>query len=123
MFTVTALRGWFGLTQARALDLPGDPQAEIASWAVTLGFPDLGKEGNLAGIVVGQQPQVTSNDYRVAGSRYEDGDTSLHIETFYRYQFTDNIAITPGFFVITNPNGNEDNNALYVTTVRTTFSF
>jgi hypothetical protein len=117
------LRGWFGLTQARALDLPGDPQAEIASWAVTLGFPDLGKEGNLAGIVVGQQPQVTSNDYRVAGSRYEDGDTSLHIETFYRYQFTDNIAITPGFFVITNPNGNEDNNALYVTTVRTTFSF
>jgi hypothetical protein len=121
--SAVTLRGWFGLTQARALDLPDDPQAEITSWAVTLGFPDLGKEGNLAGIVVGQQPQVTSNDYRVEDSRYEDRDTSLHIETFYRYQFTDNIAITPGFFVITNPNGNEDNNALYVTTVRTTFSF
>ena len=36
---------------------------------------------------------------------------------------TDSIAITPGLFVITNPDRDADNDAAYVGSVRTTFAF
>ncbi len=64
-------------------------------------------------------PKVTDNDIN---SR-EDQDTSLHLEAFYRIQATNNISITPGLLVITNPEHNDSNNTIYVGTVRTTFSF
>ena len=34
---------------------------DIWNLAVTLGFPDLGKKGNLAGIIVGMEPKVTDS--------------------------------------------------------------
>lgn len=114
------LGGWLGLTHATAADLPGDSNADIFNYAVTLAFPDLGKEGSLGGIVIGQPPKVTSNDL---SEELSDRDTSLHLEVFYRFQATDNIAITPGLFVITNPEHNANNGTLYVGTIRTTFSF
>jgi hypothetical protein len=112
--------GWVGLTQAKAEDLSGNPEAIILHYAVTLAFPNLGKKDSLAGVVIGQPPKVTSNDF---GTEYTDKDTSLHLEFFYRYQATDNIAITPGLLVITNPEHNENNDTIYVGTVRTTFRF
>jgi carbohydrate-selective porin OprB len=42
---------------------------------------------------------------------------------FYRAQLSDNIALTPGLFVIFNPNHNADNNALIVGALRATFRF
>jgi len=112
--------GWVGLTQAKAEDLSGNPEATILHYAATLAFPNLGKKDSLAGVVIGQPPKVTSNDF---GTEYTDKDTSLHLEFFYRYQATDNIAITPGLLVITNPEHNENNDTIYVGTVRTTFRF
>ncbi len=53
----------------------------------------------------------------------EDEATSLHFEFFYRYKINDNIWITPGFFFVTNPGHIEDNDTLYVGTLRTTFRF
>jgi carbohydrate-selective porin OprB len=53
----------------------------------------------------------------------EDEDTSLHLEAFYTYQVTDNIAITPGVVWITAPDHNSDIDDLVLGTVRTTFSF
>ena len=53
----------------------------------------------------------------------EDEATSLHFEFFYRYKANDNIWITPGFFFVTNPGHIEDNDTLYVGTLRTTFRF
>ncbi len=85
-------------------------KADIWNWAVTLGLPDLGKKGNLAGIIFGQPPKVTSNDYgpstftptatnRIVDRR-TDSDTSYHLEALYRYQVSSNLSITPGFIII-----------------------
>ncbi|MBE9017546.1 carbohydrate porin, partial [Chroococcidiopsidales cyanobacterium LEGE 13417] len=65
-------------------------------------------------------PKVTSNDL---GTDYVDSDTSLHLELFYRWQATENIAITPGLLIITNPEHNENNGTIYLGTVRTTLRF
>jgi hypothetical protein len=53
----------------------------------------------------------------------EDGATSLHFEFFYRFKINDNIWITPGFFIVTNPGHIANNNTIYAGTVRTTFRF
>ncbi|NJR49778.1 MAG: iron uptake porin [Leptolyngbyaceae cyanobacterium CSU_1_3] len=137
------LSGWAGLTDAESKrqvntingqGSAADPavrrgdSATIWNWAVTLAFPDLMKEGNLGGIVFGMPPKVTDNDYgtnvrNATSRRREDTDTSYHLEAFYRYRLNDNIAITPGFLVIFNPEHNSANDTIYVGTVRTTFTF
>lgn len=53
----------------------------------------------------------------------EDEATSLHFEFFYRFRVNDTIAITPGFFFVTNPGHIADNDTIYVGTIRTTFRF
>lgn len=116
-FTIS---GWFGLTAATVEDMSGKPGATISHYAITLAFPDFGKENSLAGVVIGQPPKVTSNDL---GAEFIDKDTSVHLEFFYRFQATDNIAITPGLLVITNPEHNKNNDTIYIGTVRTTFKF
>ncbi len=113
------LAGWAGYTKARVENAVLNADADIWNWAVTLAFPDLGKKGNLAGIVLGQPPKVTNNS--VAGR--EDRDTSFHVEGLYRYQLSNNISITPGIIVIFNPEHNNNNDTVYVGTVRTTFTF
>lgn len=115
-----SLGGWVGYTRAIAKDLRNQPEAEIFNYAVTLAFPDLGGKGNLAGLVLGQPPKVTSNSL---GRNLTDADTSLHLELFYRIQANDNIFVTPGLLIITNPDHNKSNDTLYLFVVRTTFRF
>jgi hypothetical protein len=131
------LSGWVGYTEAKAEDnlvltaggvrqvaAEGD-KASIWNWAVSLAFPDLGKKGNMAGIIFGMPPKVTNTDYNdpLTGNRRLDRSTSFHLEGLYRYQLNDNIAITPGILVIFNPEHNDANDTIYVGTVRTTFTF
>jgi carbohydrate-selective porin OprB len=47
----------------------------------------------------------------------------LHLEAFYRFQLTDNIAITPGFWAVINPENNSDNDTQFVGVLRTYFQF
>lgn len=112
------LAGWVGYTNAESE--ASNEDAKIWNWAVTLGFPDLGKEGNLLGFVVGMPPKVTDNNNN---AREDNSGTSYHLEAFYRYQVTDNISITPGLFVLLNPNHNDNATTDYVGTIRTTFTF
>ena len=115
-----ALGGWVGYTRTEAVSgVNNGADAIIFNYAVTLAFPDLFKEGNLGGVVIGLPPKVTNNDV----NDREDEDTSLHLEAFYRFQVTKNIGITPGILVVTNPEHSKDNDAIYVGTIRTTFSF
>lgn len=114
------LGGWVGFTQATAEDLSGKPTADIFNYAITLAFPDAGKDGDLAGIIIGQPPKVISNEY---GRKFIDKATAWHLELFYRFPATDNIAITPSLLVITNPEHKYSNDTIYIGTVRTTFSF
>jgi Carbohydrate-selective porin, OprB family len=115
--------GWVGYTQARATDLPGNPTASIFNWALTIALPDLGSQGSVAGFAIGQPPKVTSNDFTVANSQYQDSDTSLHFEAFYRLQALKNVGVTFGVLMITNPEHNSNNDSIYVGTVRATFRF
>lgn len=114
------LGGRVGLIHAYAEDLPDTPDADIWTWAILLALTELGQEDSFAGLVIGQPPKVVSNSF---GSEFEDDDTSLHLEAFYYFQITDNLAITPGLFVITSPEHNNDNDPLYIGTIRTTFTF
>ncbi len=115
------LGGWVSYTNARALSGEVKGDADIWSWATTLAFPDLGKKGNLGGIIVGMQPKLTSSSAELSGLPRRDPNTGFHMEAFYRYQINDNISITPGLIWLTAPNHNEQNGDIFLGVVRTTF--
>lgn len=122
-----AIGGWAGYTNQRILSNLATPTGSVQrgdqkiwNWAVTLAFPDLLKEGNVAGILVGMEPRVTSSTNRTLP---EDKDTSLHIEGFYQFKLSDNISVTPGVIWLTAPDHNNDNSDLVIGVVRTTFTF
>ncbi|MBD2152694.1 carbohydrate porin [Pseudanabaena sp. FACHB-1277] len=112
--------GWAGYTSARLLSL-GD--ADIWNYAISFAFPNLGKEGNLLGIVVGVEPTLKGIRTYAGASLPLANNNVWHIEAFYKYQVTNNISITPGVIWIANPNQVSTNNNLFIGTVRTTFSF
>jgi len=115
-----AFGGWVGLTKARLIDF-GD--ADIWNYAVTLAFPDLGKEGNLGGIVVGVEPSLKglrSNNDQVGINHRDD---AWHIEGFYKCRVNDNISITPGLIWLPSLNQNSANDDVFIGTIRTTFTF
>ena len=115
--------GWFGLALANLetqfQNAPSDPSATIITWSINVAFPDLGGEGNVGGLIFGLPPKVTQND---APGR-EDQDSSFFIEALYKYKVNKNIFVTPGFFVLLNPENNENNDTIFVGALRTTFKF
>ncbi len=121
------LGGWGSYLNANAEASPNvnsvnasqGADADIWSWAVTAALPDLGKLGSQLNFVFGMPPKVTNNDIL----EREDKDTSLHIELSYNYPVNDNISVTPGVVVITNPEHNADNGTIWVGLMRTTFKF
>ena len=124
------LGGWVGYTAARTLGDGTKGDASIWNFAVNLAFPDLGKKGNLGGLVFGMQPKLTSTSSDTvaqaiglpAGQR-SDRDTGYHIEAFYRHQLTDNLSITPGVIWLTAPNHDDRNPGVVIGVIRTTFAF
>jgi len=112
--------GWAGYSNQQTQ--VSDVKADVFYWATTLGIKDFGREGNLLGVIFGQPPKVT--DFSVGGVDQDlPSGTSYHLEGLYKMRLTDNIAVTPGLLVIFNPENNEDNDTIYVGTIRTTFSF
>ncbi|MEX0272069.1 iron uptake porin [Leptolyngbyaceae cyanobacterium UHCC 1019] len=117
-----AVGGWYGYTWANSPT--ANREAQLQNWAAFLSFPDLGGRGNLGGVLFGMTPRVTDNNFRIAGQgRRIDRDPPFHLEGFYRFRINDNIAITPGVFVLFNAEGNRRNETQYVGVVRTTFTF
>ena len=100
--------------------------ATILSALGYVALPDFGKKGNLAALLFGIAPTVIDTDFvanPVTGLRRDDRSTPFHLEAFYRYRLTNNIALTPGVFVLFNPEGNSANAVQYVGVLRTTFTF
>jgi hypothetical protein len=121
------LSAWGGLTQATREGAAGGT-ADIWNYAATLAAKDFGSKGSTLGFVVGMQPKVTSNSAsRLVGGVVTPGnvdkDTSLHLEAFYKYKLSDNLTITPGLLMLTNPEHNAANPTEYLGTIRTTFAF
>ncbi len=110
---------WGGLTQAQRETAAGGT-ADIWNYAATLAAKDFGSKGSTLGFVVGMQPKLTSNS---AIAARVNNDTSLHIEAFYKYKVSDNLFITPGLLMLTNPEHNAATPTEYLGTIRTTFSF
>jgi hypothetical protein len=113
------LGGWGGYAVAEAKDgiAEGD-NADIWTWAATMAFQDLFKEGDVIGLIFGMPPKLTDSE---AGP--EDEDTSLLLEAHYRFPLSDHITITPGFFVVFNPDHDSNNDDVWAGIVRTTFRF
>ncbi|MBW4497923.1 MAG: iron uptake porin [Oscillatoria princeps RMCB-10] len=99
--------------------LESSASATATTYLFSLGLSDpFGRQGDLLAFLFGQPPKLVSgNDVR------EDDGTSLHFEVFYRFRVTDNISITPGFFIITNADHDAGNGDIFVGTIRTTFRF
>ena len=112
------VNGWVGYTKVNLRDR--DIDGSIWNGALLLGFPDLGKEGNLGGLVVGVEPYLTGLDG--FDDEFEQ-DAPIRVEGFYKLQMTEGIAITPGFIWLLSPNQDSDNDDIFVGTLRTTFTF
>ncbi|MEH2239594.1 iron uptake porin [Nostoc sp.] len=96
----------------------------FTSWMAGIHFRDLFKSGNTAGILFGQPLYRT--DTGGSAQLTPTGDnraTPYHLEAYYRFQVSDNISITPGAFVLFNPEGNSNNETTTVGVLRTTFTF
>jgi hypothetical protein len=112
------LGGWAGASFAHRRS--NSDEATVLNAAVYAAFPDFGKKGNLLGLLAGLPPRVIDNDI---ASREDREAYSIHLEGFYRFRINDNISITPGAFVILNPENNARNDTEYVGVLRTTFTF
>ncbi|NEO41728.1 MAG: iron uptake porin [Moorea sp. SIOASIH] len=117
------LGGWFGYVDAIAEDDNGavseGDNADIFTWSANLSFVDFGKEGAVLSFAGGVPPRATEID----GTDAEDDDTSYLIEAQYKFPISKNITITPGAYVIFNPNHDDDNDTIWVGAIRTTFRF
>jgi hypothetical protein len=90
----------------------GTTSVSPQTWMAGFAFPDLFKEGALAGIAVGQP--FISNQIGNA--------TQTNLELFYNFPVTNNIRITPDVQFVFNPN-NTTGSTIFVGTLRTVFSF
>lgn len=120
------LSGWAGLVEANR-EAAGGGTASSSNYAVSLAFPDLGQKGNNLAFVVGVPPKLNSRNVPAIGTAPAitsvNTSTSYHIEALYKIKLSDNLAITPGLLLITNPDHSSANPTEYVGTIRTTFKF
>ncbi|AFZ24108.1 putative S-layer protein [Cylindrospermum stagnale PCC 7417] len=109
---------WGGAVVTDALT--SDAVALTTTYQASLGLYDpFGRKGDLFGLIIGQ-PLKLNNGYLFTNI---DRGNSTHYEVFYRFLVNDNIAITPGFFIVTDPGHISSNNDIFVGAIRTTFSF
>ena len=93
-------------------------KAESQSWYVGLQWPDIFLQGNYLGTAVGQPTFISSND-----SFLESDDSTFAWEIWYKFQVTDNIAVTPAYFFIDNPSGMGEGGNVQGGVLKTTFTF
>lgn len=105
----------------RDLDLADLGAVTLSStYLVSLGIHEpFGRKGDQLVFMVGQPPKLNAG---VLIERIDRG-TSLHFEAFYRFRLNDHLAISPGFFYVTDPGHISENNNIFVGTIRSTFSF
>ncbi len=123
--------GWAGFIDAKRENPAGAAAAtgtaSVSNYALSLAFPDFGSKGNNLAFIVGMPPKLnsrsTTTGTAAAVTTTGNPDTSYHIEALYRIKLSDNLAITPGLLLITNPEHNSANPTEYVGTIRTTFKF
>ena len=89
---------------------PDDSDEEIHGWYVGLEWSDVFVEGNSFGTAIGQAPKV-------------DDDYNKIWEIFYKFAVTDNITVTPTYFIIDEYSGDLSSDYVQGAYVKTTFTF
>lgn len=113
-----AIGGYFGYTTASVIDQNTD--AEILNWNAYITLRDLFQEGAAFIFSFGQPPSLIDS----SGDAIEsDPDRPYLLNVEYQFNVNDYIQLTPGGYVLFNPNGNSDNDTIYVGTLRTVFRF
>ena len=110
--------GFGGYADVEGLADGDNPDGDIWTWGANVSFLDLGREGAVLALAGGQIPKFTTDE-----DIDEDEDTSYIAEALYKFPLNDNILITPGAYVVFNPNSDDNNDEIYVGVIRTTFSF
>ena len=102
-----------------------DAGAVSTTFLASLGFPDpFGRRGDLVAFLFGQPPKVLGVEgFGASLGGLIDSTDSYHFEAFYRLTVNNNISISPGFFLVTNPGNIAGNNTIIVGAIRTTFRF
>ncbi len=78
--------------------------AASQSWYVGLNWRDLFAKGNALGFAVGQPTFITSLT-GIDGDDIDTNDGNYAFEVYYKFQVTDNIAVTPSLFWLSRPRG------------------
>lgn len=101
-----------------------EASSNFLSWMTGVSVQDLLKEGNTAGLIFGQPLNRVSagGAAQLTEANVERG-IPYHLEAFYNYKVNDNLSLTPGVFVLFNPEGNKNNDTTTVGVLRTTFVF
>ncbi len=111
------LSGWVSWGWAESKN--SDADGELFNWAVLAGFPDLFRQGNYGGLSVGSYSHVSDG----TGIFVEADDAPLLAQAFYRFKMSDNISVQPGLFYIANPLGSDQNDNIWIGSLRGQFSF
>ncbi|OKH23284.1 S-layer protein [Hydrococcus rivularis NIES-593] len=103
----------------------GDASTRLLSWMTGFYFPDAFAQGNSAGLIFGQPLYRVDSGGEAALIPENVGDRTnpYHLEAYYNFKLNDNISITPGAFVLFNPEGDGDNDTTGVFVLRTTYTF
>jgi tetratricopeptide (TPR) repeat protein len=108
--------GWIGRTTSNA----ADGNAQSLSWAMSAALPNLGGNGNVGGLLIGQEPRITTASGDL--SSFADPSNSLHVELFYQYKINNNLSITPGLIYLTAPDSNGQNSGSLIGAIRANLS-
>ena len=97
------------------------------SWMVGLQWADAFMKSNALGMALGTSGQLQTGAPTTRGIVTKDGQSNLAYELWYKFQVTDNISVTPGFFWIENSAtaiaGPGSGNDTYGGLLKTTFKF
>lgn len=110
--------GYFGYTTASTTDDNAD--ADILNWSAYATYNDLLTEGSAIIVSFGQPPTLVDAEGDAVA---DDLDAPYLLNIEYQYNFNDFIQFTPGGYALFNPNGNANNDTIYVGTLRTILRF
>jgi hypothetical protein len=98
-----------------------DPDVSVVEWAWSTGFQldgaPWGRDNDYLGVAIGMD--IPAEDYEDAGNT---GDGEGHFECYYSLHLNDNVAISPDYQLVWNPNG-EGRDPINVFGVRTQIDF
>ncbi len=97
--------------------------ASFLSYMGGIHIKDFLSSGSTAGLLFGQPPARSGTSGVASLVPTAENAKPYHLEAYYKYRISDNISITPGLFVIFNPEGFSGNPTVFVPVIRTTFTF